>query len=533
MLGGQRIYDQVAGELGVHHDETTADGAITLEHAECLAACDYAPVVTVDYEFYDQQDVGAALELVAALRRGEKPDPTRGAPLTDFRGVSRQLAGFSQHADDAAARAAVDGPSAGVPTLRGVRLAAERGETAPPMPGPGPVGRGNPRTKGAAPVRTGSLATAGRAPGRRRSPQDARPARGGRRSHARCRGRRRPGGRRRQPAERSGAQQNHPDRPEPSGREAADRDAPATDVDGQASPGRARPFRERSDAMPLTPVLTSRFAEPRSWTIETYERTEGYAAWRTALGMTPDELVTLVKDSGLRGRGGAGFPTGMKWSFIPQPKPGETPTGPAAKPKYLVVNADEGEPGTCKDLPLMMADPHALVEGVAIASYAIRCHFAVIYVRGEAVHAHRRLQAAVAEAYAAGHLGRDVHGSGHDLDVVVHAGAGAYICGEETALLDSLEGRRGQPRLKPPFPPSPASTAPRPWSTTSRPWPACRTWCAAGRPGSRSSAPRSRPARRSTRCRAGWCTPASTRPPWGRRCASCWPWPAGCGPGTS
>ncbi|MCZ2827942.1 NADH-quinone oxidoreductase subunit NuoF [Modestobacter sp. VKM Ac-2986] len=204
--------------------------------------------------------------------------------------------------------------------------------------------------------------------------------------------------------------------------------------------------------MPLTPVLTQRFAAERSWTLETYERLDGYAALRQALAMTPDELVALVKDSGLRGRGGAGFPTGMKWSFIPQPKPGETPTGPAAAPKYLVVNADEGEPGTCKDVPLMMADPHSLIEGVAIAAYAIRSHFAVIYVRGEAVHAHRRLVAAVQEAYAAGYLGTDVLGSGWDVELVVHAGAGAYICGEETALLESLEGYRGQPRLKPPFP---------------------------------------------------------------------------------
>src|SRR6478672_3440708 len=204
--------------------------------------------------------------------------------------------------------------------------------------------------------------------------------------------------------------------------------------------------------MPLTPVLTTRWGAEQSWRLATYERLEGYAALRTALGMAPDELVTLVKDSGLRGRGGAGFPTGMKWSFIPQPKPGETPTGPAAMPKYLVVNADEGEPGTCKDLPLMMADPHSLIEGVIIAAYAIRSHFAVIYVRGEAVHAHRRLVAAVEEAYAAGYLGTDILGQGYDLDVVVHAGAGAYICGEETALLDSLEGFRGQPRLKPPFP---------------------------------------------------------------------------------
>src|ERR671928_944344 len=204
--------------------------------------------------------------------------------------------------------------------------------------------------------------------------------------------------------------------------------------------------------MPLTPVLTSRWDADKSWRLSTYESLDGYAGLRKALTLTPDELVTMVKDSGLRGRGGAGFPTGMKWSFIPQPKPGETPTGPAAAPKYLVVNAEEGEPGTCKDLPLMMADPHSLIEGVIIAAYAIRSHFAAIYVRGEAVHAHRRLLAAVEEAYAAGYLGTDILGSGYDLEVVVHAGAGAYICGEETALLESLEGYRGQPRLKPPFP---------------------------------------------------------------------------------
>ena len=179
--------------------------------------------------------------------------------------------------------------------------------------------------------------------------------------------------------------------------------------------------------MPLTPVLTSRWGADQSWRLATYERLEGYSALKTALRMQPDELVTLVKDSGLRGRGGAGFPTGMKWSFIPQPKPGETPAGPAAMPKYLVVNADEGEPGTCKDLPLMMVDPHSLVEGVIISAYAIRSHFAVIYVRGEAVHAHRRLTAAVEEAYAAGYLGTDILGSGYDLELVVHAGAGAYI----------------------------------------------------------------------------------------------------------
>src|SRR3712207_1982803 len=143
--------------------------------------------------------------------------------------------------------------------------------------------------------------------------------------------------------------------------------------------------------MPLTPVLTSRWGQPQSWRLATYERLDGYTALRQALAMAPDELVTMVKDSGLRGRGGAGFPTGMKWSFIPQPKPGETPTGPAAMPKYLVVNADEGEPGTCKDVPLMMTDPHSLVEGVIISAYAIRSSFAVIYVRGEADRKSTRL----------------------------------------------------------------------------------------------------------------------------------------------
>jgi NADH-quinone oxidoreductase subunit F len=193
----------------------------------------------------------------------------------------------------------------------------------------------------------------------------------------------------------------------------------------------------------LTPVLTDNWDAERSWTLASYERGGGYAALRTALGMSQDDVITAVKDSGLRGRGGAGFPTGMKWGFIPQDNP---------NPKYLVVNADESEPGTCKDTPLMMASPHTLVEGVIISSYAIRAHTAFIYVRGEILHVIRRLQRAVQEAYLAGHLGTNIHGSGYDLDVVVHAGAGAYICGEETALLDSLEGRRGQPRLRPPFP---------------------------------------------------------------------------------
>ena len=193
----------------------------------------------------------------------------------------------------------------------------------------------------------------------------------------------------------------------------------------------------------LTPVLTANWADERAWKLTNYERRGGYQALRKALSTTPADVMELVKDSGLRGRGGAGFPTGMKWSFVPKDNP---------NPKYLVVNADESEPGTCKDMPLMMASPHTLVEGVIIASYAIGCRYAFIYCRGEVLHIIRRLQQAVREAYSAGYAGKNILGSGYDVEVVVHAGAGAYICGEETALLDSLEGRRGQPRLRPPFP---------------------------------------------------------------------------------
>jgi NADH-quinone oxidoreductase subunit F len=193
----------------------------------------------------------------------------------------------------------------------------------------------------------------------------------------------------------------------------------------------------------LTPILTREWDQADSFTMAGYERAGGYRALRTAFGMAQDDIVQAVKDSGLRGRGGAGFPTGMKWGFIPQ---GD------GKPHYLVVNADESEPGTCKDIPLMMANPHVLIEGIVISSFAIRANHAFIYVRGEVLHVVRRLQQAVAEAYEAGFLGRDILGSGFDLELVVHTGAGAYICGEETALLDSLEGYRGQPRLKPPFP---------------------------------------------------------------------------------
>ena len=157
-----------------------------------------------------------------------------------------------------------------------------------------------------------------------------------------------------------------------------------------------------------------------------------------------DDIIEEVKSSGLRGRGGAGFPTGLKWSFMPKEV--------GKRPHYLVVNADESEPGTCKDRDIIRHEPHKLLEGCVIAGFAMRAHAAYIYIRGEFVNEARRLQAAIEEAYDAGLLGKNAAGSGWDFDIYLHRGAGAYICGEETALLESLEGRKGQPRLKPPFP---------------------------------------------------------------------------------
>jgi NADH-quinone oxidoreductase subunit F len=173
-----------------------------------------------------------------------------------------------------------------------------------------------------------------------------------------------------------------------------------------------------------------------------YEKTGGYEALRTALGMKPEDIAEQVKASNIRGRGGAGFPTGVKWGFLP----------PDTSPRYLVINADESEPGTFKDRQLLERDPHQLVEGTIISAFALGVHHAFIYVRGEYPRSARRVQAAVDEAYRAGYLGEDVLGSGFSLEVTVHLGAGAYICGEETALLNSLEGKRGEPRIKPPFP---------------------------------------------------------------------------------
>ncbi len=194
--------------------------------------------------------------------------------------------------------------------------------------------------------------------------------------------------------------------------------------------------------MTRTLVVTKRMNDhpADSHTIERYEATGGYQQAKRALGLTRDELVEEVKSSGLLGRGGAAFSAGLKWSFLA-----------SARPAYLVVNGDESEPGTFKDRQLLERDPHQMIDGIVITSAANEVHHAFIYIRGEYPKAARRVQAAVDEAYAKGYLGKGIFGSDHDLEVTVHLGGGAYICGEETALINSLEGLRGEPRLKPPY----------------------------------------------------------------------------------
>jgi NADH-quinone oxidoreductase subunit F len=196
--------------------------------------------------------------------------------------------------------------------------------------------------------------------------------------------------------------------------------------------------------MMFEPVLTQYFNQPDSEKITTYLANGGYEAVRLALSKySPDELIDLVKRSGLRGRGGAGFPAGMKWGFMPK--------DPQIQ-KIVAVNADEGEPGTFKDRQIMECDPHQVIEGVIIASYAVGARRAYVYIRGEFYLGYKRLIQAIAEAYDHGFLGKNILGSGFDLDISVQRGAGAYICGEETAMIESLEGKPGNPRLKPPFP---------------------------------------------------------------------------------
>lgn len=180
------------------------------------------------------------------------------------------------------------------------------------------------------------------------------------------------------------------------------------------------------------------------WRIKGYKKRGGYKGLDKILKMDRNDIVEQVKESALRGRGGAGFPTGMKWSFMPEPDP--------KKPSYLVVNADESEPGTCKDRDILLYDPHTLVEGIIVGCHALGAKTSYVYVRGEYVDEADHLQQAIDEAYEAGYLGKNILKTGVDVDVHVHMGAGAYICGEETALLESLEGKKGQPRMKPPFP---------------------------------------------------------------------------------
>ena len=195
--------------------------------------------------------------------------------------------------------------------------------------------------------------------------------------------------------------------------------------------------------MPEQRVIRNYVDRTNSYTVESYLSSGGYSALRKALGMAPGEITDVVKKSGLRGRGGAGFPAGIKWSFIPPD---------SRKPVYLCCNADESEPGSFKDREILEKDPHQMIEGIIIACYAIRSHKAYIYIRGEMPYGAKRIQQAIDEAYEHGYLGKNILLSGFDIDMKLYVGAGAYICGEETGLLESIEGKKGEPRPKPPFP---------------------------------------------------------------------------------
>ena len=195
----------------------------------------------------------------------------------------------------------------------------------------------------------------------------------------------------------------------------------------------------------MNEVCFKNLDKDQCWSLETYEASGGYSTWRKILKgeYTPDQIINELKTSGLRGRGGAGFPTGLKWSFMPRNAQGQ---------KYIVCNSDEGEPGTCKDRDILRFNPHAVIEGMAIGSYVMNATVGYNYIRGEFMEPFKRFEGALKEAYAAGLLGKDINGSGVSFDLYSHLGAGAYICGEETALLESIEGKKGQPRFKPPFP---------------------------------------------------------------------------------
>ena len=326
VMGGDLIFERLKDHLDIGNDETTDDGKITLEHIECNAACDYAPVMTVNWEFFDNMTPQKATDLVDDLRAGE---PVQLHPR--------------------------------------------------PAPGHLARGRAGPRGLPRRPRRRGPRGRSGLAgrAGHRARPRLDRAERAGGRGVARARPR--------QPRERRGRHHRRQGR-----RAATEAEETESDAAVEESPGRhpaprqpRQPRRRQLMTDMLTPVLTANWDADRAWTLASYEDRGGYDALRTALAMEPADVVEAVKASDLRGRGGAGFPTGMKWGFIPQDNP---------NPKYLVVNADESEPGTCKDVPLMMASPHTLVEGVIISSYAIRAHTAFIYVRGEVLHVVRRLQ---------------------------------------------------------------------------------------------------------------------------------------------
>lgn len=394
VMGGDAIFDTLKEHLGVGNNETTEDGKVTLEHIECNAACDFAPVVMVNWEFFDNQTPQSATQLVDDLIM--RPD-RRAHP----RGTDLLVQGDGPHPGGLPRRAAR--------RRRGDRRRGSR----LPRRAEARQGRGTPAGARGLPARRAAQERPAARPFAVRAPQLAR-----------------------RTAADLGLRPGAPGRARSRGGGVM---TLAAEIDHNGT----------SPEKLLAPVLSAFWDQPDSWTLDTYRRHEGYEGLRKALAMAPDDLIAYVKDSGLRGRGGAGFPTGMKWQFIPQ---GD------GKPHYLVVNADESEPGTCKDIPLLFANPHSLIEGIVIACYAIRSSHAFIYLRGEVVPVLRRLHEAVREAYEAGYLGTNILGSGLDLELTVHAGAGAYICGEETALLDSLEGRRGQPRLRPPSLRSPVCT---------------------------------------------------------------------------
>ncbi|MCX2754160.1 MULTISPECIES: NADH-quinone oxidoreductase subunit NuoF [unclassified Gordonia (in: high G+C Gram-positive bacteria)] len=419
-LGGDEILRSVCEHLGVEPGDTTADHRITVEHVECNAACDFAPVVMVNWEFFDDQTPESTIELIEDLRAGVEVTPARGTgPVRSFRETEHDLAGVA---------APSPSPLAEPPTSPLVQPTPPLAEPTPPLVEPAPSPMVEPTPSPLVEPAPSPLVEPAPSEARRRveaTSQPPSPLVEPAPSEARSRV--------------EATSQPPPPLVEPAPSAARSR------VEATSQPPQPDPEPEP----PETPILSRHWDEPQSWTLDNYLRHNGYRALSTALTTPPDDIIETVKASGLRGRGGAGFPVGMKWSFIPQKD--STQTDPSV-PHYLVVNADESEPGTCKDMPLMLASPHTLVEGVIIAAYAIRAHHAFIYVRGEVASVLRRLRTAVDEAYAAGYLGTDILGSGFDLELVVHAGAGAYICGEETALLDSLEGRRGQPRLRPPFP---------------------------------------------------------------------------------